>query len=66
MPAFDWYEKVGDASMEQGDFLFDVEVPFVQKTDSDSPDVEFETYDAIVISQSCDIPKLRMLLLCPV
>ena len=66
MPAFNWYEKVSDASMEQGDFLFDVEVPSVQKTDSDSPDVEFKTYDAIVISQSCDIPKLRVLLLCPV
>ncbi len=66
MPAFDGYEKVGDASREPGDCLFDVEVPFVQKTDSDSPDVAFETCDAIVMFQRCDLPKLGMRLLCPV
>lgn len=66
MPAFNGYEEVSDDSMEPDDFPFDVEVPFVRETNSDSPDAGFESYDAIVISRSCDMPELRTLLLCPV
>ena len=66
---YDWYAVVEGNDIEQGDILFDFEFPVVQEpTGDDSPVVDFITYDVIVMTQSCDIPKanIKHLILCPV
>ena len=65
---YDWYSLVENNEIQQGDLLFDLEVPLVSDTEGDKPDVAFQTYDLIVMTQSSDIRKTAMdyLILCPI
>lgn len=65
---YDWYTVVNGADLQQGDFIFDLDVPVVSETKEDETPVKVEVYDAIVITQSCDIPKeaIEHIILCPV
>lgn len=65
---YPWYDLVRGNEIQQGDFLFDLEVPVVEHTKTDPIDVVLQTFDVIVMTQSCDIPKpaLDHLILCPV
>jgi hypothetical protein len=68
--AYPWYETVRDASIEQGDLLrgFEVVIPR-QSPDqaTDAVEVALETYDVVIMTQTCDIEhgKVQSLLLCP-
>lgn len=66
MAVYPWYDSVETTSVEQGDFVFDFDVAVVATTIGDRLDARVETYDAIIITQSCDIPKVDHLILCPV
>tara|TARA_B100000315_G_scaffold214078_1_gene212387 strand:- start:292 stop:816 length:525 start_codon:yes stop_codon:yes gene_type:complete len=66
---FDWYAVVEGNEIEQGDILLDFEVPEVREpVEADSPIVDFVSYDMVVMTQSCDIPKasIEHLVLCPI
>lgn len=66
---FDWYDIVESNDLEQGDILFDFEFPVVREPIGDGPPVvDFLTYDVIVMTQSCDIPKasIEHIILCPI
>ena len=65
---YPWYSVVTDNEIQQGDLLFKLEVPLVHHTEGEPLDVVVQTFDAIVMTQSCDIPKptLDYLILCPV
>jgi len=58
-PDYPWYRPVTDGSLEQGDILFDL--PFVSVVSSydeilqSTADFEIVYYDAIVLTQSCDL-----------
>ncbi len=64
---YPWYEVVADNVIQQGDLLFDFDVPIARQTEGDRIG-DIETYDLIVMTQSCDIPKASMeyLILCPI
>lgn len=65
---YPWYGVVTDNEIQQGDLFFDLEVPVVQKTEGDTTEVAVQTFDTIIMTQSCDIPKAALdhLILCPV
>lgn len=68
---YPWYRPVVDGSLEQGDLLFDF--PSVAVTSSyeqllsGEPGFEIHYYDAIVLTQSCDLAaeKVDNVILCP-
>lgn len=68
MVDYEWYGIVSGSELQQGDFIFDVEVPVVRGTKHDEFPVEIETFDTIVLTQSCDIGKkaVEHIVLCPV
>ena len=63
-----WYSIVDNEEIQQGDFFFNLDIPVVNDTSADPPEVDMQTFDAIVMTQSCDIQKKKMehLILCPV
>jgi len=65
---FEWYAPVSDNTIEQGDILFDLAIPVTVESESGPPLVNYETYDLIVMTQSCDIVKSSVthLILCPI
>jgi len=65
---YNWYEIVDGTKLEQGDFIFDIEVPVVRGTKKDEFPFDIETFDTIVLTQSCDIQKeaVEHIVLCPV
>lgn len=70
---YPWYATVEDATLEQGDFIPDCPVLIppreIQLTqDGTTADIDFFTYNVVVMSQSCDLAhdKLDLVLLCPV
>jgi hypothetical protein len=65
---YDWYAIVNGTDLQQGDFVFDLEVPIVRDTKQEKPPIDIDTLDAIVMTQSCDIPKkaIEHIVLCPV
>ncbi len=65
---YPWYSIVNSPTIEQEDLLLDIEIPVVRHAAGDTPPVEMETYDVIIMTQSCDIPKasIRHLIMCPV
>lgn len=68
MAAYDWYTIADGSELQQGDFIFDLEVPVVKGTKQDELPIEVETFDTIVLTQSCDIRKVAVehIVLCPV
>ena len=71
---YPWYQKleVKDNSIQQGDFIYVcpiVKPPqnLTELNTEDSSVVKIETYNVIIISQSCDIEqnKLEIILVCP-
>lgn len=71
-PDYPWYRTVSDKSMEQGDLLFNFPSVTVTSTYDQitSEEVYFDLayYDAILLSQSCDLAvgKIENVILCPV
>jgi len=65
---YNWYGIVVGSELQQGDFIFDLEVPVVRETKQDEPLVEMQTFDTIILTQSCDIQKkaVEHVVLCPV
>ena len=65
---YHWYEIINGPNLQQGDFIFKLDVPIVERTNSEEIPVKIETFNAIVITQSCDIPKdaIEHVVLCPV
>jgi len=65
---YHWYGIANGKELQQGDFILDLEVPVVRGTKQDEFPVEMETFDTIVLTQSCDIQKAAMehIVLCPV
>ncbi len=68
---YDWYEKISvGESLQQGDFItnctiVDPKEDVHESQDNFTPDII--QYDAVVMSQSCDIEenKVELILLCP-
>jgi hypothetical protein len=60
---YPWYEIVSDRTLLQGDILedFTFNVPITK-----SKEIEPQTYNVIVMSQSCDIEEAEYLILCPI
>ena len=74
MPTYPWYIKLSqqDCSIQQGDFISECPIVIPPKNLSeinqeDSVGISIETFDVIVISQSCDIKQnnLDVILVCP-
>jgi len=65
---YNWYGIVDGSELQQGDFIFDLEVPIVRGTKQDEFPVDIETFDTIILTQSCDIQKVAVehIVLCPV
>lgn len=68
--AYPWWETTADDSLEQGDFLRDFEVAVPRRSTDGlegTIEVEIQTFDLIVMTQTCDIAqnRVRSLLLCP-
>jgi len=65
---YPWYEIINGPNLQQGDFIFNLDVPIVERTNSEEIPVKIETFNAIVMTQSCDIPKdaIEYVVLCPV
>lgn len=63
---YHWYGVVTNNEIQQGDLLFDFDIPIVRQMEGDLGDIE--TFDLIVMTQSCDIAKTRIeyLILCPI
>ena len=57
MTEYPRYAAVCDKILQQGDFIFNLEVPTVRNTAETPPPILIETLNTIVITQSCDIPK---------
>lgn len=68
MVDYNWYGIVDGSELQQGDFIFDLEVPVVRGTKQDEFPVEIETFDTIILTQSCDISKAAVehIVLCPI
>lgn len=68
---FPWYEicKVGDESLEQGDFILEcpIVIPPAKLEEGDTPEITVQKIDSIILSQSCDLShgKLDIVLVCP-
>ena len=71
---YPWYSVANGPELEQGDVLVDVPVPVINATSEDEVSNEgflpgrIDTFDLIVMTQSCDIPKnsVKHLILCPI
>ena len=66
----DWWSKVSDDSLAQGDLLNDCPIPLFQGISpggEDVYDVDVQPTRTIVVSQSCDLEnnKLRFVAMCP-
>lgn len=64
---YPWYDLVGhDEEVIQGDFIIQCPMTIPQSDSSDKSDEDL--YNAIVMSQSCDIvcKKIELVLMCPV
>ena len=68
MPDYQWYEVVEGTDLQQGDILLNVDIPVVSDASGSDVSGTWDTYDLIVMTQSCDIPKptIRHLIMCPV
>lgn len=68
---FEWYEKCenGDDSLQQGDIIPEctIIIPPLELNEGDSPDLEVQKIDSIILSQSCDLVqnKIDIVLVCP-
>lgn len=68
---YPWYEVVQGDTLEQGDFLFnlDILVPTTEfkPLEGEELGVDIETIDAVIMTQSCDLSnnKLDDLVVCP-
>lgn len=68
---FPWYKTCsnGDNSLEQGDFIWQcpILIPPFQINEGDTPDIEVQKIDSIILSQSCDLVnhKIEIVLVCP-
>lgn len=66
---YPWYEVTEDRQLAQGDFVPDcpVLIPPRGFRDGQEADVEFATYNVVVMSQTCDIilRKINLVLVCP-
>ena len=72
-----WYAKVVSGELHQGDFVENC--PIITPTlesylsvlesqkETDNIEAEIETYDTIIMTQSCDIqkPSVKLILVCP-
>jgi len=73
---YPWYEAAPGPDLEQGDIFRALDIPTVRYSNTgasdrlydDEPEVDIETFDAIVLSQSCDLqkPGFDRVLLCPI
>lgn len=55
---YPWYELVQDDGLEQGDLLFGLEIVFPSHPTfplPEQPEVDVDTFDAVVMTQSCDL-----------
>jgi hypothetical protein len=69
-PSYPWYFTIEGESLEQGDVLPGFELVVPREASSESVhqiDVDFQIYDLVVMTQSCDIQsrKVDSILLCP-
>ena len=74
MPNYPWYLKLlqQNNSIEQGDFIYECPIVIPPNNLSvfnteDSFEISIQTFDVVVISQSCDIEQnnLEVILVCP-
>lgn len=68
---YPWYEFVnGSEAIRQGDFLLDcpIIIPPLEMRETETPEVDVDCYNVIVMSQSCDLEnkKIDLVLVCPV
>lgn len=65
---YKWYAVINGAELEQGDFIFNLEVPAIVEEGKDEVPMIMKRYDVIVMTQSCDIPKkvIDKIVVCPV
>lgn len=71
---YPWYKVVTDGSIEQGDVIVNVPhftlEPSISDYLNDNAKTNIDFYDAIVLSQSCDLvatrPKVEQVIVCPV
>ena len=65
---YDWYAVVNGNELQQGDFIFDLDVPVMRETKEAESLVSVEIYNAIVMTQSCDILReaTEHIVLCPI
>jgi hypothetical protein len=66
---YPWYEVTEDPQLAQGDFILEcpVLIPPRNFRHGQQADVEFATYNVVVMSQTCDIVlrKIDLVLVCP-
>lgn len=77
MNNFPWYEELGDSdSLTQGDILLSCDIPspgeslydsIIGNDDGITPEIDIYRFDAIILSQACDIEndKIDSLVVCP-
>jgi len=74
MNSYPWYEVVSGTTFEHGDILTDFPIPVPNASDLFDPPNEntvrgtIETYDVIILTQSCDLEhggKVANVLVCP-
>lgn len=71
---YQWYAKINDNSLEQGDIISDCYIIVPPSSESlsegDDIDVDVKTMDIIILSQSCDLvcgrEKIDIVLVCPI
>ena len=65
---YQWYTVVNGIDLQQGDFIYDLDVPYVTETRGEEAPVRVDVYNTIVMTQSCDIPKeaIDNITMCPV
>ena len=69
-PDYPWYQVVdGQSAIEQGDFIFKCPIlePITEIPEDDHISANLESYNVIVMSQSCDLiqGKIAIVLVCP-
>ena len=70
MPKYDWYEVVSGGGIEQGEILEGIDI-YTALPDKEGQEENIkssvETYDVIILTQSCDIPKKNCehIVVCP-
>lgn len=71
MAQYPWYEVVEGHHLEQGDLLralpIPTPIPELGGLDTDEPTIDVDTYDVVVMTQSCDLvqDKIPDVILCP-